>query len=106
MIPAFEDVMQLTRTVSGEPACTDFDARALYDCLIQVPAGGLVVETGCQIGRSSSLIAQMARGIGFHSVHIDPYCTEPPGVASPSVEYMCSWVTMMRNIGGEQEHEC
>src|SRR6266704_201071 len=105
MIPSFEEVMQLTRTISGEPACTDLDAQALYDRLIQVPAGGIVVETGCQIGRSSSLIAQLARAIGFHNIHIDPYCCEPPGVASPSVEYMQSWVTMMRNIGGEQAHE-
>lgn len=105
MIPTFEEVMQLTRTVSGVDALTDDDARALYDALVQVPAGGLVVETGCQIGRSSSLIAQVARGIGFHSIHIDPYCCEPPGVASPSEEYLQRWVTMMRRIGGEHEHE-
>lgn len=104
-VPEFDEVMRLTRTVSGIPACTELDARALYDCLCDVPRGGVVVETGCQIGRSSSLIAQMARAIGFHSIHIDPYCVEPPGVASPSVEYMQAWVTMMRNIGGEQEHE-
>jgi Methyltransferase domain len=104
-VPPFEEVMFLTRKVSGACALQDPEAQALYDCCIQVPEGGIVVETGCQIGRSSSLIAQVGRAIGYHSIHIDPYHTVPPGVASPSVEYMQSWVAMMRNIGGEHDHE-
>jgi predicted O-methyltransferase YrrM len=103
-IPSFEDVMQLTRTISSSAALEDDAALGLYVCLIQVPRAGIVVETGCQIGRSSSMIAQLAQAIGFHSIHIDPYCCEPPGVASESEDYRQRWVTMMRRIGGEHEH--
>jgi predicted O-methyltransferase YrrM len=104
MIPTFDEVMVLTGLISGSPALEEPEARALYKYCVLVPPGGVVVETGCQLGRSSSLIAQLARAIGFHSFHIDPYCCEPPGVAFPSEEYLQSWVAMMRKIGGEHDH--
>ncbi len=96
MIPTFEQVMRVTRDVSSEPCFPDADCEGLYNCCVQVPPGGLAIETGCQLGRSSSIIAQVGQAIGFHSLHIDPY-TEQEG-------YLKGWVEMMQRIGGVREH--
>ena len=88
---SFEEVMQLTSTISGNTALEDVEAQALYDCCAQVPLGGDAVEIGCQLGRSSSLIAQMAKEVGFHSIHIDPYIDNP--------EYLPQWVANMQKVG-------
>ncbi|HEY3620769.1 MAG TPA: class I SAM-dependent methyltransferase [Candidatus Sulfotelmatobacter sp.] len=97
MIPSFEEVMRFTTTVSGSTALEDADAFGLYSACLEVPRGGIVVETGCQLGRSSSLILQMARAIGFHSIHIDPYTEQP--------EFLSNWVSMMHRLGGERTRE-
>lgn len=94
-VPSFEDVMQVTRKVSGSAALEDPEARALYDCCVQVPSGGIVVEVGCQLGRSSSLISQVGYAISYHTVHIDPY-KEQEG-------YLQSWVDMMWRLGKDSE---
>lgn len=87
----FEEVMELTRTVSSNTALEDAEARALYECCCDVPMGGIVVEVGSQLGRSSSLILQAAKDIGFRSVHIDPYIENP--------EYLPKWSGTMKMIG-------
>jgi len=94
---SFEEVMQTTRGISGSPALEDEDARGLYDAVATVPAGGLLVEVGCQLGRSSSLIAQLQQAIGFHSVHIDPYTSQ--------TDYLKQWTEMMHRVGGDFTHE-
>jgi predicted O-methyltransferase YrrM len=84
--------MEITRNVSGCAALEDPEAKGLYDCCRRVPVGGIVVEVGCQLGRSSSLIAQLQQAIGFHAIHIDPYTEQP--------EYLKEWVAMMCQLGG------
>lgn len=91
-VKTFEEVMQLTRTVSSDTALSDEEAKGLYDACLMVPLGGMVVEVGCQLGRSSSLIAQLAHDKPFRSVHIDPYTDQP--------EYLRQWHEMMWEIGG------
>lgn len=91
MIPSFEDVMRITYPISGSPALEDDAARGLYDAVASVPAQGLVVEVGCQLGRSSSLIAQLQRAIGFHALHIDPYTQQ--------TELAKQWAGMMAEVG-------
>jgi len=86
-IPTFEEVMQITQNISGCAALENPEAKGLYDCCVQVPQGGVVVEVGCQLGRSSSLITQLAKAIGFHSIHIDPYTEQP--------DYLKGWAEMM-----------
>lgn len=95
-IPTFDEVMRITRDVSGIAALEDPEAEALYNFCLHVPTGGLVIEVGCQLGRSSSLINQLALAIGFHDIHIDPW-TDQPG-------WMKDWMEIMYNIGGAQEH--
>lgn len=91
----FEEVMQLTRTVSSATAFDDAECKAMYDALQEVSFGGLVVEIGCQLGRSSSIITQCAAN-KFHSIHIDPYTSQP--------DYLRGWHEMMCRVGGDFEH--
>ena len=92
----YEEVMQLTRTISGEAALEEPDARGLYNALLEVPTDGLVVEVGCQLGRSSSLILQLAQDQGFHSVHVDNHKQQP--------DYLRQWIQMAWEIGGDDDH--
>lgn len=96
MIPTFENIMQVTSQISSHTAFEDPECQALYAALIEVPRWGLVVEVGCQLGRSSSIISQMRQALDFHAVHIDPYTSQP--------DYLKQWVEMMANIGGQTTH--
>jgi predicted O-methyltransferase YrrM len=93
MIPTFDQVMLVTSQISASPALEDTEAKGLYDCLALVPYNGIVIEVGCQLGRSSSIIAQLASAIGFHAIHIDPYTDDP--------EYLPRWVEMMRRVNSQ-----
>lgn len=89
MIP-FPEAMQITSTVSSITAFDDDECRALYDLCCQVRHGGIVVEIGCQMGRSSSIILQCARD-RYHSFHIDPWVEDPA--------YREAWMRMAHGIG-------
>ena len=73
----FSDAMVLTRTISSPTAFDDQECERFWDLLVQVPEDGIVVEIGCQLGRSSSLVLQAAKDRGFLSVHIDPWTVQP-----------------------------
>jgi cephalosporin hydroxylase len=89
----FDEVMQLTHTISSATALEHDEARALYECLCEVPERHLVVEIGCQLGRSSSVIAQVAADRNLRTVYIDPYIENP--------EYLSQWVAMMEKAASE-----
>ena len=38
-----------------------------------MPDGAVLIEVGCDVGRSSSLIAQVAAARGFLTIHVDPW---------------------------------
>lgn len=88
---SFETVMKKTGNCHATATLMDNEAKLLYDCVRQIPKGGIMVETGCQLGRSSSLISQLAYDIGFDDLHIDPY-TRQPG-------WMKEWMDMMYHLG-------
>jgi len=95
-VKTFEEVMEVTNSISSGTALDDAEARALYDCCCTVPFGGLVVEVGCQLGRSSSILTQVAAINHFHTVHVDPYTAQP--------EMLQQWHSMMYRVGGADEH--
>lgn len=76
MIPSFEEVMRLTDTISNFHMLQIVECRAMYDTLCELEDGGVVVEVGCDLGRSSSLIFQMARDKWLLPIHIDPWNPE------------------------------
>lgn len=86
-----DGVMLLTRTVSSEATFSDAECQALYDRCMAVRKGGIVVEIGCQLGRTSSIVLQVAKERGYQSIHIDPYTQQP--------EYLVGWIRMMHGIG-------
>ena len=95
---SFDEVMQLTRTVSSATAFSDVECKALYElCLRQRPLSR-VVEIGCQLGRTSSIIAQVGKSLGYRSVHIDPYTSQ--------YEYLGPWVKMMHEVGNPFTLHC
>jgi predicted O-methyltransferase YrrM len=77
IVPSFEEVMQLTATISVHEILEPAECEAMYDTLLLLPDGATVVEVGCDLGRSSSLILQMARAKDFRTIHVDPWQSEP-----------------------------
>lgn len=84
----FDQVIEKVRPVSSPTALSDEEAQLLYECALEIPRDGVAVEIGCQLGRSSVLIAQVAHEIGFHTLHIDPH-TEQEEIAS-------KWILAMK----------
>jgi predicted O-methyltransferase YrrM len=87
----FEQVMLKTGNCHATATLMDNEAKLLYDCCLTIPKGGIMVEIGCQLGRSSSLISQLSYDIGFDCIHVDPY-TRQPG-------WMKEWMGMMYKLG-------
>ncbi len=96
--PSFEEVMALTRTVSSPTAFSDTECAALYNLCCRMQSLSVVVEIGCQLGRTSSIIAQAGKAIGYRSIHIDPYTSQ--------LEYLKPWIEMMHGIGNPFTLHC
>jgi len=92
--------MLITKDVSAAAALTDTECRAFWNCCLIVPKGGLVVEVGCQYGRSSSLIGQGRRLAGYRSIHIDPYSVAVDGHMEDQPDVLVSWSRMMLSCSG------
>ena len=78
-VPTFDEVMALTSTISNHHMLQLVECQAMYDTLCELPDGATVVEVGCDLGRSSSLIFQMAKAKNFLTIHIDPWHAEDDG---------------------------
>jgi predicted O-methyltransferase YrrM len=81
MIPTFADVMRLTSQISCHEILEPAECEAMYDTLVQLPDGATVVEVGCDYGRSSSLILQLAAAKHFLTIHVDPWHSYPERAA-------------------------
>lgn len=73
MIPTFHEVMELTSKISCHEVLEPAECEAMYDTLLQLPDVATVVEVGCDYGRSSSLILQIAKAKNFLTIHVDPW---------------------------------
>jgi predicted O-methyltransferase YrrM len=93
---SFEEVMQITGNTHGSATLMDKEAKVLYDACLTIPTGGMAIEVGCQLGRSSSIISQLSYQIGYDCIHIDPYTRQP--------EWMKLWMEMMYHLG-PQDHQ-
>jgi hypothetical protein len=87
----FDEAMALTRRVSSATAFSDAECEKLYELCMEQPSLATVVEIGCQLGRTSSIILQCAKAKGYHSIHIDPYTFQ--------FEYLNGWIKMMHALG-------
>lgn len=88
MIPTFDEVMSLTSQISCHEVFEPAECEAMYDTLVSLPDGATVVEIGCDYGRSSSLILQVAAAKGFRTIHVDPW-HDLPDRAKQWMELTC-----------------
>ena len=72
-LPTLDEVMAITGTIGSAHILQLVECEAMYEALCQLPEGATVVEIGCDYGRSSSLIFQIAKAKSFLTVHIDPW---------------------------------
>ena len=90
MIPTFAEVMVLTDTISNFHVLQIAECQAMYETLCELPDGAIIVEVGCDFGRSSSLIFQIAEPKHFLTIHIDPWHVQGyPDRAKQWMEVMC-----------------
>lgn len=90
-VPTFDEVMRFTRTVSSNAAFEDPECKAYYDLLCSLPDHATVLEVGLQYGRSSSIVAQVAKAKRFNYIGVDPFY-QPPEAAP-------EWIRMMQQVG-------
>jgi hypothetical protein len=95
-VMAFEEIMLKTGNTHATATLMDDEAKLLYQACLTIPRGGMVIETGCQLGRSSSIISQLSYALDYDSLHIDPYTRQP--------EWMKGWMEMMWKLG-PQDHQ-
>lgn len=93
----FEEVMRLTDTISNHHLLQPEECRAMYDVCVQLLPYSDVVEIGCDLGRSSSLIAQVALERRFQTIHVDPWKDEPRK-ARQWMEVMCELVVYRKFV--------
>jgi predicted O-methyltransferase YrrM len=72
-LPTLDEVMSITSTVSQNSILEPVECAAMYDTICQLPDGATIVEVGCDLGRSSSIILQLAKPKNFLTIHIDPW---------------------------------
>lgn len=84
---SFDEVMVLTSKISNVHSLQVTECALLYDVLGLLPDGATVVEIGCDVGRSTSLIFQVAAVRHFFTIHIEPWQWFP--------ERAKEWMTLM-----------
>ena len=95
VVPSFDRIMSITGPISDSSHLTEEEARALYDCLRILPIRATVVEVGCQLGRSSSVIAQVKAALSLRTIHIDPFL---------AIEWAQKWIAMMMEVDANWNH--
>ncbi len=70
----FDTAYAFTSKISSHTAYSDAESRLLFDLAMETPQGGVIVEIGCEYGRSTSLLMQVAmeKQAELHLVEPDP----------------------------------
>lgn len=77
---SFEQVMELTSQVSAPAAFEEPCCRLMYDTVASLQPGSTIVEVGVEYGRSTSILAQVAKDQGHRLILIDPFVDPLSGV--------------------------
>ncbi len=81
----FDTLWSFTKHVSYETAFHETEGRAFYDTLLTLDPGSQLVEVGIQHGRSTSILAQVARDAGHKLFLIDPM---PESTFCPMMDHL------------------
>ena len=95
----FEKAMELTATVNCAGVYSDAALRGLWSAAINSPTVGNFVEIGCEYGRSTSLLAQVAKERNQYLVLIDPFVKHLDG--KPGSHAAASVIRMLVDIDVE-----
>ena len=86
----------LSEEAKATSAMHETERKALWHLCQDVPEGGTVVEVGCQLGCSTTIIATVGYMRGYRTIHVDPYTQQPT--------YLNGWTNMMLKIVGDWDH--
>jgi len=90
MTLTFDEAMKFTSTIGDPNSYGETDLRGLWKAASSLHPGATILEVGCGFGRSTSLLAQIAKVMEHKLILIDPF--NDPLSAS-------SLVTTLRAIG-------
>lgn len=76
----FEQAYELTNTISSHAAFSLNESKFLWETLDSLSEGATLVEVGCQYGRSTSLLIQIAKAKNHNLILIDPFIDIDSGV--------------------------
>ena len=79
----FEDIWPLTNSTGSVASFSEAECRALFDAVSQLPPHSHLVEVGCEYGRSTSVLAQVAKEKQHMLTLIDPFLTYRERVPGP-----------------------
>jgi hypothetical protein len=70
----FEQAYEFTDKVSSNTAYELRECRLLFNIAMRIPVGGTIIEIGCEYGRSTSILMQVAKekSAEVHLVEPDP----------------------------------
>ena len=70
----FEQAYEFTSKIGSHTSYDLAECRLLFTVAMRIPMAGVMVEIGCEYGRSSSILLQVAkaRGAELHLVEPDP----------------------------------
>lgn len=89
----FEEAYKLTDTISAELAFDREESSLYFDLLMGLPDHSRVLEIGCQYGRSTSILAQVAKEKHFEIHLVDDYNE------AESLDAMICCLTMLHEVG-------
>lgn len=69
----FEQAYEITSQVSSHTAYSEAECRLLFEVAMRTPRGGVMVEIGCEYGRSTSLLIQIAKELKAELHLIEPF---------------------------------
>jgi len=75
----FELALELTDTIGGRAAYEIEALRGLWTALSLLESMSTIVEVGCEYGRSTSLIAQVAKEQRHRLILVDPFVDKTSG---------------------------
>lgn len=78
---SYEQVMEFTSGVSAPAAFEDPCCRLMYDTVASLPPHSAIIEVGVEYGRSTSILAQVAKDQKHALVLVDPF-VDPLSVSS------------------------
>lgn len=84
---SYEQVMKVTADVSAPAAFEEPCCRLMYDTVSSLQPGSTIVEVGVEYGRSTSILAQVAKDQDHRLILIDPFVDPLSGVKA--MEMLC-----------------